>query len=104
MCIRDSDSAWGVIKADGLEGLFALAKLNSDTQVFPAPYRFLGLRANTDYQLNLIWQSDRSQHITAHREMIGAATFRGDFLMEAGLTLPIMNPESILIYHLAAVD
>ena len=28
--------------------------------------------------------------------MIGAATFRGDFLMEAGLTLPIMNPESIL--------
>ena len=98
------DSAWGVVAADNREGLFALAKLKSDTQVFPAPYRFLGLRADTDYQLNLIWQSDRSQHIKAHREMIGAATFRGDFLMEAGLTLPIMNPESILIYHLSAVD
>ena len=98
------DSAWGVSAADNCEGLFALAKLKSDTQVFPAPYRFLGLRADADYQVNLIWQSDRSRHIKAHREMIGAATFRGDFLMEAGLTLPIMNPESILIYHLAAVD
>ena len=100
----DSDSAWGVVAADNCEGLFALAKVKSDTQVFPAPYRFLGLRADADYQVNLIWQSDQSRHIKAHREMIGAATFRGDFLMEAGLTLPIMNPESILIYHLAAVD
>ena len=94
------DSAWGVIAADNREGLFALAKLKSDTQVFPAPYRFLGLRADADYQVNLIWQSDQSRHIKAHREMIGAATFRGDFLMEAGLTLPVMNPESILFYHL----
>ena len=98
------DSAWGVVAADNREGLFALAKLKSDTQVFPAPYRFLGLQTNTDYQVNLIWQSDRSRHITAHSEMTEVATFRGDFLMEAGLTLPIMNPESILIYHLAAVD
>ena len=98
------DSAWGVVAADNREGLFALAKLNSDTRVFPAPYRFLGLQTDTDYQLNLIWQSDRSHHIKAHQEMIGAATFRGDFLMEAGLTLPIMNPESILIYHLSAID
>ena len=98
------DSAWGVVAADNREGLFALAKLKSGTQVFPAPYRFLGLQTDTDYQLNLIWQSDRSHHIKAHQEMIGAATFRGDFLMEAGLTLPIMNPESILIYHLSAID
>ena len=98
------DSAWGVVAADNREGLFALAKLNSDTRVFPAPYRFLGLQTDTDYQLNLIWQSDRSRHIEAHREMMRAATFRGAFLMEAGLTLPVMNPESILIYHLAAVD
>jgi alpha-galactosidase len=100
----DSDSAWGVVTPNGLEGLFALAKLKSDTTVFPAPYRFLGLRADSDYRLSLIWQSDRSRHIKAHQEMIEAATFRGDFLMEAGLTLPIMKPESILIYHLAAVD
>ena len=99
----DSDSAWGVVAADNCEGLFALAKLKSDTQVFPATYRFLGLRADADYQVNLIWQSDQSRHIKAHREMIGAATFRGDFLMEAGLTLPVMNPESILFYHLKTV-
>ena len=115
MCIRDSsgdslridrgdsDSAWGVVAADNREGLFALAKLKSDTQVFPAPYRFLGLRADADYQVNLIWQSNQSRHIKAHREMIGAATFRGDFLMEAGLTLSVMNPESILFYHLKTV-
>ena len=92
--------AWGVVDPTGEQGLFAAARCHSTVDVFPRRYRFRGLDQTADYNLSLIWPDATAPALQQHADAIGIRAVSGAVLMQIGIELPIMAPETLLIYHL----
>ena len=97
------EQAWMVLAPDYSEALAALAILATPSTQFPNRYRFIGLDADRHYKLKLVWPGDLSRLQTNHKDALTDTHWNGDWLMSVGLSLPILQPESLLIYHLKAV-
>ena len=97
------EQAWMVLAPNHSEALAALATLETPSTPFPNRYRFVGLDADRDYELKLVWPDDLRPLQTNHKDELSGAHWSGDWLMSVGLSLPILQPESLLIYHLKAV-
>ena len=97
------EQAWMVLAPDHSEALAALAMLETPSIPFPNRYRFIGLDADRHYELKLVWPGDLRPQQTNHKDALSDAHWSGDWLMSVGLSLPILQPESLLIYHLKAV-
>ena len=97
------EQAWMVLAPDHSEALAALAILETPSTPFPNRYRFIGLDADRQYELKLVWPGTLRPKQTNHRDELSDAQWSGDWLMSVGLSLPILQPESLLIYHLKAV-
>ena len=95
--------AWMVLAPAHSEALAALATLETPSTPFPNRYRFIGLDADRHYELKLVWPDDLRPLQTNHKDELSGAHWSGDWLMSVGLSLPILQPESLLIYHLKAV-
>ncbi len=97
------EQAWMILAPDHSEGLAALVMLETPSTPFPNRYRFIGLDAHRHYELKLVWPDDLRPLQTNHKEALTGTHWSGDWLMSVGLSLPILQPESLLIYHLKAV-
>ena len=97
------EQAWMVLAPDHSEALAALAMLETPSKPFPNRYRFIGLDADRHYKLKLVWPGDLGPQQTNHKDALADEYWSGDWLMSVGLSLPILQPESLLIYHLKAV-
>ena len=97
------EQAWVVLAPDHSEALAALAILETPSTPFPNRYRFIGLNPDHHYQLKLIWPANLRPLQTNHKDALTGTHLSGDWLMSVGLSLPILQPESLLIYHLKAV-
>ena len=97
------EQAWIVLAPDHSEALAALAMLETPSTPFPNRYRFIGLDADRHYELKLVWPGDLRPKQKNHKDELSDAHWSGDWLMSVGLSLPILQPESLLIYHLKAV-
>jgi len=53
--------------------------------------------------LKLVWPDDLRPLQTNHKDALTNAQWSGDWLMSVGLSLPILQHESLLIYQLRAV-
>lgn len=95
--------AWSVVSDDQGEALSAVAMLHTPTTAFPKRMRFRGLDGSKQYQVQVVWPQDLSEKQADFRERLKSQCFGGDWLQQAGLALPIMQPESMLIFHLAVV-
>ncbi len=95
--------AWSVISDDQSEALSAVAMLHTPGTAFPKRMHFRGLDASKQYQLQVVWPQNLSDKQAGYRDQLKSQCFGGDWLQQAGLTLPIMHPESILIFHLIEV-
>ena len=92
--------AWSVVSEDQGEALSAVAMLHTPTTAFPKRMRFRGLDASKQYQVQVVWPQDLSEKQAAYRDHLQSQRLGGDWLQQVGLTLPIMHPESLLIFHL----
>jgi alpha-galactosidase len=97
------EQAWMVLAPDHSEALAALATLETPTTPFPSRYRFIGLEPDRQYELKLVWPGNLRPLQKNHRDALTGTHWSGDWLMSVGLSLPILQPESLLIYHLKAV-
>ena len=97
------EQAWMVLAPNHSEALAALATLETPSTPFPNRYRFVGLDADRDYELKLVWPDDLRPLQTNHKDELSDAHWSGDWLMSVGISLPILPPESLLIYHLNAI-
>jgi alpha-galactosidase len=61
---------------------------------------FRGLDADQLYRVNIIWPLQPSSSSASILEIINGSVISGDALKNAGLQLPIMQPETLLIFHL----
>ena len=92
--------AWSIVSEDQGEALSAVALLHTPTTAFPKRMRFRGLDASKRYQVQVIWPQDLSEKQATYRDHLQSQRLGGDWLQQAGLTLPVMHPESLLIFHL----
>ncbi|MCH8550753.1 MAG: alpha-galactosidase [Natronospirillum sp.] len=97
--------AYGVVSGDGRSALFAATTLELQKQMLLPPLRLQGLKPGTDYELSF-WIPDGAlgpRTGQSELEQAGGGRFSAELLMQAGVQLPILNPESALLLALKEV-
>jgi len=100
--------AFGVVARDKSDALFSFAYMTGDPNVLPGLLRFAGLDNERKYHLRLVWpehwQAVKAPSLIEQLDLAGAgADFTGAALMQAGMQLPHAQPETCLLFYLAAV-
>ena len=69
----------------------------------PPMYRFVGLHSTQTYTLTLVWPAALKEYSKSILSVIDGQTFSGEILMEMGMQLPIIFPQTSLIFELKSV-
>lgn len=98
----------GVIAKDKSEALFSCAKTAGHSTTLPGRFRFAGLDLNQRYAVKIIWPTEdfsiTAPSIVDAADLMGdGSVFSGEALLVHGFQLPLMNPETCVIYHFKAV-
>ena len=96
----DNENSFGVISADQDEALFSYALLDSHRNSALGRLCFRGLDPEAQYAINIIWPLQPTSISTSILDVINGAVIGGDALANFGVQLPIMLPQSLLIFHL----
>ena len=102
-------NAVGCVSADQSEALFSCAQIEFAPGSAPDRLRFAGLDPALNYNVKLVWPprnpSVTSPSIVEAADLLGdGAVFSGEALMEFGLQLPLVLPDTCLIFHLMQDD
>lgn len=101
----DGDSInFGIINKDKSQALFAYNSVKETKRTIPPKYRFVGLAANKTYQLTLVWPTQLKEFSPSILSKIQGQKFTGEALMQLGMQLPVLFPQSSLIFELNIVD
>ena len=98
----EDENSFGIVAANQQEALFSYALLNSSSTTAMGRLRLRGLDANRLYTLSIIWPSAPSSTSSSILDVINGSVVSGDALMNFGLQLPIMQPTSLLVFHLTS--
>jgi alpha-galactosidase len=98
----EDENSFGIIAANQQEALFSYALLNSPSTTAMGRLRLRGLDADTLYTVTIIWPTAPSSASSSIVDVINGSMVTGDALMNVGLQLPIMQPTSLLIFHLTS--
>ncbi len=98
-------NAIGVVAPDQSEALFSWCNLTGHRETLPGRMFFVGLDPKRTYRVNIIWpspvRSRTSPSIVEAAKLDGdGITVPGEALMHMGLQIPLMNPETCLIFRL----
>lgn len=98
-------NAAGIVSADQAEAIFSCALIDTHPAPLPPRLRLDGLDPARSYRLRIIWP-ERHPSITAPSiietaDLLGqGAVLGGAALMEHGIQLPLLYPDSCIILHL----
>lgn len=98
----------GVVAKNKNEALFSCAKTAGHSTTLPGRFRFADLDPAKQYRLKIIWPSTNisvtSPSIVETADLLDAGSiFSGEAILVHGIQLPLMHPESCIIYHFEAV-
>ena len=98
-------AAIGVVSKDRCEALFSWCQLTGHRETLPGRLCFVGLDPARTYRLQIVWPDpvravSRPSVIEALDLTGGGAMISGEALMTAGLQIPLMYPETCILYHL----
>ena len=94
------ENSFGIIAANQQQALFCYALLDSQPNSAPERLRFRGLNSTTLYIVNIIWPLAPSHDSKSILDVIDGAVVSGDALANIGIQLPLMFPETLLVFHL----
>ena len=97
----------GVVSGRRDEALFSIAWLRGHAATLPGRVRLTGLDPARAYRVQLVWpQPLRAYSGPAGAEALylsdGAAPVSGELLVRLGLEMPLVGPESVVLFHLTA--
>lgn len=109
--VRLDGLAWqnaiGVVSRDRRSALFSYCQLESHDEVLPGVLRFAGLDATLRYRLRLIWPASDCTPTPQALENSGLTgdgyEVSGEALVKAGLQLPLLYPQTCLVFALDSV-
>lgn len=99
-----NEDAFGIIARDGSDALFAYTLISEQTGYFPGRMRLAGLRAQMRYKVQVIWPQSPRSRSPLLAACVDGAVFSGAALMNAGLQLPRLHPQSALIWQVTQID
>jgi len=99
----DSDDLsinFGLIDEQKTKALFAYNSVRETPRTAPNKLRFVGLDADAQYTLNLVWPVKFEEYRPSSIAAVNGQTFTGEALMQFGLQMPISFPQTSLIFEL----
>jgi alpha-galactosidase len=98
---KDGDSInFGIINEKKSQALFAYNSIKETKRTTPPKYRFSGLSAKKIYTLTLIWPIQLKEYSPSILSKIQGEKFSGESLMQLGMQLPVLFPQTSLIFEL----
>jgi alpha-galactosidase len=104
----DYVNAVGVVAPDQSEALFSWCNMTGHRQTLPGRFYVPGLDPNKTYQTQIVWPSPvrsiSKPSVLEALDLAGdGAVLPGEALAHVGLQVPLLHPETCLIYHFKAV-
>jgi len=99
----DSDGdviSFGFVNTDKTKALFAYNLVRETARTLPVRYRFVGLDINRHYRITLIWPTQLKEYSPSILKLIQGEILSGEALMNFGMQLPIVHPQTSLIFEL----
>ena len=104
-------SGFGYVNADQSRGLYSYTLLDDHAPTMPGTFRFAGLCPDTTYQLDVIWPmkdhgfwpNESLFHFDTCLPEVDGQHFTGELLMQLGLQLPRLVPQTALVFELTKV-
>lgn len=98
---NDGDSInFGIINKDKSQALFAYNSIKETKRTTPPKFRFVGLSNQKIYTLNLIWPTQLKEYSPSVLSKIQGKQFSGESLIQFGMQLPVLFPQTSLIFEL----
>ena len=94
------ENAFGIVSGDRKQALFSYALLDTAPQSAPGRMRLRGLLPDVRYAVDVVWPLEPHSCSESILDVIGGEVFNGAALMNAGMQLPILRPENLLVFHL----
>ena len=94
------ETAFGVVAADKAEALFSYAVTDTAKHSTPGRLRFRGLDPDMLYAVNVAWPLEPRTYSPSILDVLDKQPVSGAALMSAGMQLPVLDPQSVLIWHL----
>jgi alpha-galactosidase len=91
---------FGIVSEDKQEALFTYNSVLETKRAQPPKYRFAGLDANRSYKLSLVWPTNLKEYSPSILSVIQGQIFSGEVLMNYGMQLPVVFPQTGLVFHL----
>lgn len=101
-CTDLNGHVYGV--AGNNEQLVAVCQLAMGSHTLPEPLRFAGLNSDQQYKIEVVDVAKGSFQLMKQKQdwLDNGITLNGDELMYIGLTMPLLDPESMMLLHLQA--
>ncbi|GLR71715.1 alpha-galactosidase [Agaribacter marinus] len=99
----DSDGQninFGIVAKDKSEALFAYNSIIETRRTQPPIFRYKGLLADAIYELKMIWPTKLNEYSPSLLNIIDGKHYSGEALMQFGMQLPIVCPQSGLVFKL----
>ena len=100
----DGDSInFALIDETQSKGLFAYNSVLETKRTTPPKYRFVGLAPEKIYNLSLIWPTDLKEYSKSVLSAVQNQHFSGEALMNFGMQLPVLFPQTSLIFEVTEI-
>ncbi|MEM8942542.1 MAG: GH36 C-terminal domain-containing protein, partial [Pseudomonadota bacterium] len=106
---EDYLNVMGVVAGDRSEAIFSCAKVDGHSTTLPGRFRLAGLAPDKLYRTTLIWPGENTSITTPSLLEVADLSgdgwvFSGEALLSHGIQLPLMYPETCLVFRFVAVD
>lgn len=93
---------FGIVSQDQNQALFTYNSVKETPRTNPARLIFKGLNPKGNYRLTRLWPEKIKEYSESISEQVNGQIFSGDALMEFGLQMPIVDPQTSLVFKLEA--
>ncbi len=100
----ENEVRFGIVSENKSKALYSYNLLAETLRYAPDKFNFVGLNPDVSYQLDLIWPSKVKEYSTSVLSVVDGQVFAGEALIEFGLQLPILDPQSALIFELTQIN
>ncbi|NMP30177.1 alpha-galactosidase [Thalassotalea sp. M1531] len=99
----DNEIRFAIVNDEQSHGLFSYNLLAETLRYAPDKFYFAGLKEEAKYRLNLVWPTKVKEYSTSVLSVVDGQVFSGEALMAFGMQLPIIDPQSSLIFEVSQI-
>lgn len=93
---------FGYVAQDKQQALFAYNSIKETPRTTPGRFYFTGLNPDLTYTLSRVWPQKLDEYSESVLQVVEKQQFSGQALMQMGMQLPVLFPQTSLIFHLKA--